>query len=263
MAISVMYPAKAGSPKTMLAETITAVSTSMTVIDASVLPAAPNICVIGEDENAEVVLYSGITGNTVTGLVRGLTGSGTTASPWPAGSGVARNFTSFDHDTFKTNIEDLYESKQDNLTFDEVPTADSTNPVESNGIATAITDLSDSVTASINQLTALVNTKQNALTFDSVPTANSTNPVESNGIKTYIDSHDDFKITGTVSSGGYTLTDSRIDDEHWEVDWIYFANPKNVKSDISWSTNIVNNTVTLSATYGGSTNVIVNMHWVQ
>lgn len=143
------------------------------------------------------------------------------------------------------DMEDEIDTKQNALTFDSTPTAGSTNPVTSGGIKTAL------------------DTKQNALTFDSTPTSGSTNPVTSGGAKSYIDSHDDFKITGSVSSGGYTLTDARINNEHWEVDWIQFLTPTNVLTGVDWSTDIVNHTLTLSATYSGSTNVTVNMHWVQ
>ena len=72
-----------------------------------------------------------------------------------------------------------------------------------------------------------------------------------------------FKITGTVSASNYTLTDSRINNNHWEVDQIYFATPSNVTSQIHWTTDITNHTVSLSATYAGSTNVVVKMHYVQ
>lgn len=103
MAISTMYPAMPGSPKTTLTAQIAANATSMTLDDASVLPAAPNICVLGDSANAEIVSYTSIASNTVSGLVRGL--GGTTASVWPSATVVARNFTSFDHDRFKSNIE--------------------------------------------------------------------------------------------------------------------------------------------------------------
>ena len=73
----------------------------------------------------------------------------------------------------------------------------------------------------------------------------------------------DFKITGTVSASNYTLTDSRINDNHWEVLSIYFETPGNVTTQIHWTTDITNHTVSLSATYAGSTNVVVKMHWVQ
>lgn len=109
MALSTMYPAQPNSPKTELAADITAADTSMTVLDATVLPAAPNLCTLGDDEDAEVVSYTTITGNVVSGLVRGQ--SGTTASVWTAGTPVARDFTSYDHDTFKGNIEDLDTNK--------------------------------------------------------------------------------------------------------------------------------------------------------
>lgn len=109
MALSTMYPAKANSPQTELAADITAADTSMTVLDATVLPTAPNLCTLGSDEDAEVVSYTTITGNVVSGLVRGQ--SGTTASVWTAGTPVARDFTSYDHDTFKGNIEDLDTNK--------------------------------------------------------------------------------------------------------------------------------------------------------
>ena len=79
----------------------------------------------------------------------------------------------------------------------------------------------------------------------------------------FVTSHDVFKITGSVSASNYTLTDSRINNEHWEVDTIYFETPSNVTSKVHWTTNITNHTVSLSATYAGSTNVVVKMHWVQ
>ena len=121
----------------------------------------------------------------------------------------------------------------------------------------------DSSQVALISISDELKSKQNFLYFDTVPTVNSTNPVESGGVKSYVDSHDDFKITGTVSSSDYTLTDARINDEHWEVDWVQFLTPSNVLTGGDWTTDIVSHTVTLSATYNGSTNVIVNMHWVQ
>ena len=109
MAISTMYPAKAGSPKTVLAIQISASATQITVADASALPSAPNICVLGSDSNAEIVSYSAKNGNVLTGVVRGL--GGTVASVWDVDTIVARNFTSFDHDRFKENIEALANEK--------------------------------------------------------------------------------------------------------------------------------------------------------
>lgn len=111
MAISTMYPAMPGSPKTTLTADITADATSLTVADGNVLPVAPNILVVGDDENAEVIGYNAKSGNTISSLVRAL--GGTVASAWATGAEVARNFTSFDHDRFKENIEDLSANKAD------------------------------------------------------------------------------------------------------------------------------------------------------
>lgn len=216
-----MYTAKSNSPQTTLAADIAADTATIVLADASVLPSAPNLATIGTDQNAEVIYYGSLSGNTISDILRGQ--SGTTASAWGSGAPVARYFTSYDYEAFRSNIQELdtdLDGKQDTYT-------------------------------------------QSASAWDTTPTASSTNPVTSGGIKTYVDSHADFKVTGTVSASNYTLTDARINDEHWEVAKIYFATPSNVISGISWTTNITNHTVSISATYAGATNVVVKMHWVQ
>ena len=106
-----MYKAKLGSPETTLAAAITASATSMTLADASVLPSAPNIAIIGDDTNVEIISYTGISGNTVSGLVRGVGDS--VASAWNTGTTVARYVSSYDNDAFKENIEALETNKAD------------------------------------------------------------------------------------------------------------------------------------------------------
>lgn len=65
--------------------------------------------------------------------------------------------------------------KQDNLTFDNVPTAGSPNPVKSGGVY-----------ARNNEIVALINAlddaKQDVLTFDNAPVEGSPNPVKSGGV---------------------------------------------------------------------------------
>lgn len=68
-------------------------------------------------------------------------------------------------------------TKQNTLTFDTAPTANSLNPVTSNGIKTALDG------------------KQNTLTFDPSPTSGSTNPVTSGGVKTALDGKSDTNHT--------------------------------------------------------------------
>lgn len=106
----------------------------------------------------------------------------------------------------KTQVDAMVDAKQDELTFDNVPTAGSDNPVKSGGIKTAL------------------DAKQNTLTFDSTPTASSSNPVTSDGIKDAIDdtATDIYEVMGkngaknlisypysdtTKTANGVTFTD--------------------------------------------------------
>lgn len=102
MTLTTMYPGINNSPKTALSQALAADATQMSVESVAGFPAAPNLAVIGDGDDAEVVRYNGITGQVLTGLERGF--DGTTASAWAAGIGVARNFTKYDHNTFLANI---------------------------------------------------------------------------------------------------------------------------------------------------------------
>lgn len=182
-----MYTAKLGSPQTTLAATLAADATSMVLTDASVLPAGPNIAVLGVDENCEIVKYTAIDSatNTVSGLVRGQGGS--TARVWEAGSVVARNATSLDHDIFKANIEDL-ETRKSNTGH----THDDRYYTES-------------------EVDTLLSGKQSTLTFDSTPTASSANPVKSSGIKTALDGKANSSHThGNISNVGAITTTTAL-----------------------------------------------------
>lgn len=100
-----MYPAISNSPQTELSAAITAAATTIAMVDATKLPAAPNVFTIGSDESSETVLYTGKSGNTLTGCTRGF--DGTTAKTWVIGSKVARYFTAYDHNAVRANILDL------------------------------------------------------------------------------------------------------------------------------------------------------------
>lgn len=63
----------------------------------------------------------------------------------------------------RSSVQDQIDGKQATLTFDNAPTAGSSNPVTSDGINTALGN------------------KQDRLTIDQVPTENSPNPVSSGG----------------------------------------------------------------------------------
>ena len=110
MAQTKMYAGMTNSPKTSLASDITANATTITVVNSSVLPAAPNLAVIGSTADAEVIVYSGKNGNDLTGVLRGQ--GGTVAQSWIAATSVARNFTIIDYDSICDNIRDLEARKR-------------------------------------------------------------------------------------------------------------------------------------------------------
>lgn len=112
-----MYPAKNNSPVTTTTAALNSSDTTMVVADASVLPSAPNIAVLGSGENAEIVKYTAINSNTVT-IVRGQ--NGTIPGVWPSGTTVARNFTAMDHEAFRANILDLESRKLDGVAWGSV-----------------------------------------------------------------------------------------------------------------------------------------------
>lgn len=100
------------------------------------------------------------------------------------------------HAATKKYVDDGLSAKQNTLTFDTTPTANSTKPVTSGGVYTALsgkqdtltfdsapTESSDNPVKSGGVYTALSG-KQDTLTFDSAPTENSTRPVISGGVYT-------------------------------------------------------------------------------
>lgn len=94
---------------------------------------------------------------------------GYTAPTWVNGKPPAINAARLNElcSTVQT-LDETMPTKQDKLTFDNVPTSGSSNPVKSSGIYTALQG------------------KQSSLTFDSTPTQGSTNPVTSGGVYTAI-----------------------------------------------------------------------------
>ncbi|MBQ4899364.1 hypothetical protein KB559_11000 [Paenibacillus sp. Marseille-P2973] len=97
-----MYDAVVNSPKTELVTAITAIDTDIEVADASVLLQPEGLAVIGNGEGAETIRYTEMDGNVLKGCIRGFQG---TSKSWAVGTRLARNFTAYDHDTFKENIE--------------------------------------------------------------------------------------------------------------------------------------------------------------
>ena len=109
-----MHPGKAYSPQTALAAPISATATEIILTDASVLPDAPNIAVIGINENAETILYETKVGNTLGGIVRGIARPNE-ARAWNTGAVIARNITSLDLDTIQENVRGLHSETESGL----------------------------------------------------------------------------------------------------------------------------------------------------
>lgn len=96
-----MYPAQANSPSTELVTAIDATQDTITLADASIVLAAPNLLTIGTDEYTETILYTGKSGNDLTGVTRGFQGI---AQSWVTGTKVARFLTAYDIDSMRENI---------------------------------------------------------------------------------------------------------------------------------------------------------------
>ena len=217
MAISPMYSAKAGSPKTQLTAELSASGTSMSVADASVLPPAPNLCVLGDDETAEVVMYTEITGNIVKLSQRGL--GGTTASVWPANTDVARNYTSFDHDRFIENIEDLETNKISGVAWGDVA-----------GTLSDQTDLQNAL-----DLKAPLESPA----FTDTPTA-PTPPVGTNTEQLatceFVHLNGVYRGSGSISAGqSATFSNEKITADMHLISCT-FGTPSSVTSNVTWTT---------------------------
>jgi len=232
MDLLTMYPAKLGSPQTILAADITADATAMVVSDASVLPGAPNIAVIGSDENCEIISYSAIDSstNTVTISARGLGDS--TAKAWTSGTTVARNHSSLDHNTLMANIASL-----------------------NTGKAEASHNHDDRYYTESEMDTALAG-KQATLQWDTTPTSGSTKSVNSGGIYTAIHgralhiSMPSTSTLGEISNPAITTT-MRVVNIVWDT-------PSNVTSNVSWNTNTAGKLI-LSGTLSGPTTAEIDL----
>ena len=109
MAVDPLYPADEFR-FTRLSEPIDAAQTTIPVQDASQVPEAPNIITIlttnpFADPRFETILYTGKSGDTLTGCVRGFQG---TAQPWEVGAHLTRTLTAYDLNTIIGHLNDLH-----------------------------------------------------------------------------------------------------------------------------------------------------------
>ena len=102
--MSELYRAIAGSPITYLAADISANQTTISIVDDSALPDAPNICTIGYGENIETIRYGAKSNGVLQNVTRGLEG---TPRAWKAGTEVARFYTAYEHNAIVEAIDGL------------------------------------------------------------------------------------------------------------------------------------------------------------
>lgn len=108
MALKEMYPGMINSPETTITNNINESDTIIYVLDPARVPEPPNLMTLGTGTNAETVRVIEINGNAIT-VERGFQG---VAKSWPAGTVIARNFTEYDYNALKENIEDLEATKE-------------------------------------------------------------------------------------------------------------------------------------------------------
>lgn len=120
--LETMYAPQVNSPTTSTVGNISSSATSVTVLDASVLPAPPMLLVLGGDtEHAETVLATAKNSNTLT-ITRAVEG---TARAWEGGTAVGRLFTAKDLRDVQNNISALNTGKAESSA---VPTASTSTP---------------------------------------------------------------------------------------------------------------------------------------
>lgn len=132
-----MFEGTINSIPTALASSITAQDTTITLVDGGVLPPGPNICTIGDSNDAETVQYSIKTGNTLLQVIRGFQG---TAKAWNVDTVVARNFTEYDYRALKHNLETISIDMQGTLESGTITTV--------NGMITGVSKPSGDITMS-------------------------------------------------------------------------------------------------------------------
>jgi len=100
MGLPDLYPAQVGSPYTTLAAPYTSGESTMTLVDATKLPDAPNIVCLAGDVAGEFK-YTGKDGNTLTGVTKL---SGTPETTWLAGTYAFRGIAAYDHNALIANV---------------------------------------------------------------------------------------------------------------------------------------------------------------
>ena len=106
-----MFKGMVNSPETTITNDINAEDTIIYVLDETKVPEElPNLMVLGTGVSAETIKVISIDGNALT-VERGFQG---VPRSWNTGTVIARNFTEYDYNALKENIETLKENTDTN-----------------------------------------------------------------------------------------------------------------------------------------------------
>ena len=214
VSLTTMYAPQNNGPHTALAEAINAAQTDITVVDASVLPAAPNVLTIGTGEDAELVLMSAKTGNIIT-VTRGY--NGTAAKSWETDEWVYRAITAQDVSALQANVNAINAGKVDAESGKGLSTNDYTTSEKDKlaGIEAGANNYVHPATHPASMITGLANVatsgdyedldgKPAIPTVDNTITEGGTNPVTGGAIYTELAGKANASHTqaaGTITAG--------------------------------------------------------------
>lgn len=104
-----MYKGMVNSPETTITNDISNTDTIIYILDETRVPdELPNLMTLGTGTAAETIKVLSVNGNALT-VERGFQG---VAKAWNAGTVIARNFTEYDYNALKENIEELETTKE-------------------------------------------------------------------------------------------------------------------------------------------------------
>ncbi len=130
-----MYKGMVNSPETTITNDINAEDTIIYVLDETKVPEElPNLMTLGTGTSAETIKVLEVNGNALT-VERGFQG---VPRSWNAGTVIARNFTEYDYNALKENIETLDK---------EIGNLDSLSTEEKSNLVGAINEVKDELDA--------------------------------------------------------------------------------------------------------------------
>lgn len=193
-----MYKASVNSPDTFTRGNLTLTATEFEVADSGIFGelGLPFPATLGTGSTAETILVTAINGNVLT-VQRAYEGIGRT---WQTGTPLARNFTAYDHNAFKENIEELDTNKQNKT--------DNTLKTTSKEVVGAINELSSNKQ---NKTDTALKTTDKTIVGGINEIYKNTNALESDfnthaNNKSIHGSNINYNATATYSNGVYNLT---------------------------------------------------------